>query len=84
MSVITSLSHGDSNKFVNAPFQLVNRVLSIPFTKSFNNDHRPSSVKIKDLRCLLLGISEFCLKRIETSIDFLKYHHYSALQLGIW
>ena len=33
---------------------------------------------------MLLGISEFCLKRIKTSIDFLEYHRYSALTLGIW
>ena len=52
VSVITSLSHGDSNKFVNAPFQLMNRVLSITFTKSFHNGNSPSSVKTKDLRCL--------------------------------
>ena len=39
VSVITSLCH--SNKFVNAPFQLMNRVLC------FNNGHCRSSVKTK-------------------------------------
>ena len=65
-------------------------VLCIRFTKRFNNGHSPSSVKTTDLGCLstrfklVIRHIGICLKRIETSIDFLEYHRYSALQLGIW